>query len=67
MFRPYWGWIVCLCFLVLFTLAAGIAYSFTEIVVSLSKALDIKLSLLGKLHYSYLFKKYKAITCMYPA
>ena len=44
----YWGWVVCVCFLVLFTLSAGVAFSFTEILVPLSQEIHAKMSILGK-------------------
>jgi len=46
--RVYWGWVVCVSFLLLFTLSAGIAFSFGEMIIPITKEVHASVSLLGK-------------------
>ena len=43
----YWGWIVCWAFLILFTISAGVAFSFNELFVPISNEVDEKSSMLS--------------------
>lgn len=44
----YWGWVVCMSFLLLFTVSAGIAFSFGEMIIPITKEVHVSVSLLGK-------------------
>ena len=46
--RIYWGWVVCLSFLVLVTITAGVAFSFTEMFVPISNEIDARSSVLSE-------------------
>ncbi len=45
----YWGWVVCVAFVTLFTLAMGIQMAYCELLVPMSKDLNSSMAMLSKL------------------
>ncbi len=50
----YWGWVVCVAFLLLFTLSLGIQISYSELLVPISHEFQSSMALLGKLFHRLL-------------